>query len=384
MAVAFSPEEKNMLRALWNQFWVVRDNEPGFYRQIVERKKKFQRYFQDRFGLQLIVNRYFVRLEKLPSTPESWMGIEDFQSSRDYALFACIMAFLEEKNIEEQFLLSGLCETLPELYPHKGYLDWTHYEHRKSLVRALQKVVELELLKVIEGEVEGFRQDEGQEVLYEVTVLSRYFLPTFPRELQDYGKLEDFNSLYASLTRKQILYGRLFLSPVLTLEEAGPDLFEYLRRYARGLQEDIENTSDFELEIYRDVAFLNLVQNPGTYKTYPDNRGISHVALHFALVLNEKKDECRWEQGKLQLTLAEWEGFLQETRDRFGHGWSKDYRESRLTILGEKLIEYLEHWKMVHMESQRGLIHIYSPLLRISGRYPANYTGKEVVGDGGL
>ena len=34
-------------------------------------------------------------------------------------------------------------------------MNWTHYEHRKSLVRVLLKATDLGILKVVDGDIEG-------------------------------------------------------------------------------------------------------------------------------------------------------------------------------------------------------------------------------------
>jgi len=363
------------MRILWNSFWVIREREPSLYREIVLRKEKFQRYLQDRFGLNLIITRYFARIEKLPTRTEAWMGIKEFQNPRDFVFLACLLAFLEEKNVEEQFLLSGLCEGLTDLYPEPEFLDWTNYEHRKSLVRTLRKAVDFGILKVIEGEVEGFQEDEEREVLYEVTVLSRYFLPTFPRELKEYQGISDFVSMHKDLSRRKRIYRDLFLQPAVFLPETGGDLFEYLRRYRENLQEDIEKTSDFELEIYRDVAFLNLVQNPGAYVTYPNNSGVSDVALHVAWIIGEENFD--WERDFLKLTSAEWEDVLEKARNIFGRGWSKEFRECRILTLSNKVLNYLQDWKMG--EAVDNLIYIYPLFLRVCGLYPEDFAKKEEI-----
>lgn len=101
----------------------------------------------------------------------------------DYSIFCCGLAFCERRSIDEQFLLSDMTEDIQDLYPGEFPLDWTNYQHRKSLVRALNKMVELSLIKTVDGDIELFKNHEDHEVLYEVTVYSRYFMRTYPDEL---------------------------------------------------------------------------------------------------------------------------------------------------------------------------------------------------------
>ena len=84
---------------------------------IREREKVLRRYISEKFGLRLIVHQYFIKLEKIPVEPESWMGIQSFSGPMDYAIFCCALSFLEGKAVDEQFLFSDLCQEIQADYP---------------------------------------------------------------------------------------------------------------------------------------------------------------------------------------------------------------------------------------------------------------------------
>lgn len=113
----FDEKAKEAMTALFENFWIVREEEPELYQKIREREKVLKRYLQEKFGYRLIIHRYFAKLEKIPAEPESWMGIQDFQDILDYALFCCLLAYLESKAVDEKFLLSDLCEEIQAMYP---------------------------------------------------------------------------------------------------------------------------------------------------------------------------------------------------------------------------------------------------------------------------
>ncbi len=100
--------------------------------------------------------------------------------------------YLEDKEEQEQFLLSELIDYVETQL--KGYLpvDWTSFSQRKSLVRVLQYVEQLQMLRVYEGKSEAFGVEEGQEVLYENTGYSKYFATSFPTDISSYESWEDF------------------------------------------------------------------------------------------------------------------------------------------------------------------------------------------------
>jgi len=147
----FDHQAREAAEHLLEQFWILRDEEPEKYQAVREREQVLRTYFLDKPGFRLVLHRYFAKLEKIPAEPESWMGIQDFQQARDYAVLCCLLAYLEGKAVDEQFLLSELCEELRTFYPGEDTLDWTHYEHRKSLVRVLRKAAELGIVKVVDG-----------------------------------------------------------------------------------------------------------------------------------------------------------------------------------------------------------------------------------------
>ena len=77
------------------------------------------------------------------------MGITDFSESRDYCLFCAVLAFLEDKEEQEQFLLSELVDMLELQLKGVMDMDWTSFTHRKSLVRVLQFCEHMRLLEAI-------------------------------------------------------------------------------------------------------------------------------------------------------------------------------------------------------------------------------------------
>lgn len=218
----FDETAKEGAQYLLERFWILREKEPEIYQQIRRRENALKNFFLEKMGLTLIVHRQFVKLEKFPVEPEPWMGIENFTTIRDYVLFACLMAFLEGKNVDEQFLLSDLCEEIKSIYPPFEELDWTHYEHRKSLVRALQTASDQDLVKTVDGDIGGFSFSESNEVLYEVPLVARYFLRSFPKELTGFNTIDDFLNIddltsgeQLGLKRRHRIYRKLFLSPVM-------------------------------------------------------------------------------------------------------------------------------------------------------------------------
>lgn len=383
----FDEVAQEATQVLLEQFWILRDKEPDKYQAIRDREHVLRSYFLEKLGLRLIVHRHFSKLEKIPIQPESWMGIQAFNRPKDYALFCCFLAFLEGKNVDEQFLLSDLCEELVSLYPEQNGLDWTLYEHRKSLVRVLQFSKEVGIVKVVDGDIEDFGFMEQHEVLYEVPVISRYFMRSYPKDLFQFQSKEEIleaewsNEDHSSAERRRHhVYRQLLFTPVFYSKGMQDADFQYVRQYRHRIREDLEKHTEFQFELYKSAALLTLPERKARYTLYPDNKALMDIALQFALVVRREREEEEIPlqfDGTLRLTWVDFEQWVAKCRDQCSGGWSKQYREASLTETARDLYQLLEEWKMVSTDSETGMISLHSALVRIVGTYPKDFTLKQ-------
>ncbi|MFX3625118.1 MAG: TIGR02678 family protein [Ectobacillus sp.] len=380
---AFDEKAKEALLALFENFWILREDEPQLHQKVREREKVVSRYVSEKFGYRLIVHRHFAKLEKIPAEPEAWMGIQDFKERLDYALFCCLLAFLESKSVDEQFLLSEVCEEIEGMYPGEEPVDWVNYEHRKSLIRVLQKAQALRILKIVDGEVEGFASQSSHEVLYEVPVVARYFMRSYPKDFFRYHTIaeileEEWKSAPDDLRRHRI-YRQLFLSPVIYRREKDDPDFYYLRNFRNRLRADVEEHTDFQYELYKNMAMLTLPERKSMYTLFPDQKGISDLMLQFSSVLRRNIERfAPNEFGHIRLSKNEFEELLAECQREFAGGWSKAHRDMALPQLYKEMLEALIDWKMAYVEDT-GMIYIYPLAGRSVGRYPADFERKEAV-----
>lgn len=249
---------------LLHHFWILRKEEPVMYQQIRERQKVLQRYVNEKLGLQLHVRQHFIKLEKVPIQPQSWMGIQHFQATLDYTIFCYALAFIEGKSIEEQFLLSELCEEIRAISYEQIELDWTLYQHRKSLIRVMKVLVDLHLIETIDGDVRLFDHHEEQEVLYEVTIYSRYFMRVHPEEFVAFDNAQQLLRLEHQFTnedeRRKRVYRQLFMGPAIYRQDGQDQDFLYIRNFRNRISDDIEKHSDFKLHVFKNTAFLSVTE----------------------------------------------------------------------------------------------------------------------------
>jgi uncharacterized protein (TIGR02678 family) len=382
----FDESTVDALGRLFEQFWILREDEPEAYRLIRDREQKLKRYLQEKFGLELTVHQHFAKLEKIPVEPQSWMGIQSFQDPMDYAIFCCALAYTEQKGIDEQFLLSDLAERIQELYPGEFPLDWTNYQHRRSLVRALKEVIALRLIKTIDGNLDLFQLSEEEEVLYEVTVHSRYYMRSYPDDLYQFNTIEELLAQewkrQPDDQRRKRVYRKLMMMPfVYRKGEDDPD-FAYIRNYRNRLRDDFEQHTPFRLEVFKNVAMLTLPDPKKRYTLFPDAKGIVDVALHTMVILREHRESLVISEiGTVRMPASRFDAFVRQTKEQYGHGWAKKHRDETPEETAAQIIELWREWDMAEWDEETRMLTILPGAARLTAFYPADYEKKREEAD---
>ncbi|MBU2700745.1 hypothetical protein Ga0466249_001850 [Sporomusaceae bacterium BoRhaA] len=387
--LTFDDTDRETAAQLLEKYWVIRDREPELYQQIREREQMLRNYFFDKCGFYLLVHKDFAKLEKIPDQAESWMGFSELEKPRDYALLCCLLAYLENKSIDEQFLLSDLCEALPVLYPVNDETDdseinWESYEWRRTLVRVLSFACDQAILSRVDGEIGGFSGSQEQEVLFEVPSLSRYFLRSYPKDLFQYAdkneliqaERADDENQKTGRTRRNRIYRQLLLTPSYDKGEAQEDDFLYLRNRRNRLLDDIAAHTLFAFELYEQVAMLTLPEKRVFATVFPDQRAVSDVLLHFARYVRATVEDgvnVPTTEGRVILTPAEFERLLLLCKEQTDHGWSKEVRTWSLAKLSQQVLQELVEWKFAHIEEETGMVCLRPSLARAVGQYPKDY-----------
>ncbi|HBE76513.1 MAG TPA: TIGR02678 family protein [Firmicutes bacterium] len=381
---AFDEAAREALALLLDNYWIFREEQPEQYQLVRQYETLLRNYFFEKCGWRLLQHPQFYKLEKIPARPESWMGIVDFQHPRDYALLCTVMAFLEEKSVDEQFLLSELCESILALYPHEAEsvenLNWENYDHRRSLVRGLKYAVDTGLVRLVDGDGEQFAMRRDSEALYEVTLMSRYFLRSYPKDLHQYSGMHDLQSsehfdeeALTGTGRRVRVYRHLLLTPSYNAAEARAEDFLYLRTMNKRLAEELESHIGLQLELYKDCAMLiSTERNSWCKQIFPlPQNGLHAVMLHFARFCRDER--CVSPDWQDILTLFELEKLVERCRKLYGSGWTKEYREMGPSKLVITLLQELISWKMADSDPETKLIELRPPFWRLIGRYPENY-----------
>lgn len=373
----------NEIRTLMEEFWVSRDGDREKYYRVKREVPKFQKFVREQLGWKLIHTENLIKLEKIPAHAESFMGIQEFSEIRDYCILCVVLMFLEDKEEQERFLLSELIDYVETAL--KGYLpiDWTSFTQRKSLVRVLQYMERLRILRVHEGNSEAFGQESGREVLYENTGYSRYFAVSFGRDISDCESWQDFEkaefeefSEDRGTRRINRVYRQLAVCPALYWENSDdPDAY-YLKNQRQWVGKYLGENLGGRLDIHKNAAFWMLEDSEVFGTVHPRDAMLPEAVLLICARLQEMIREgglVQGEDGCLRMGREEFCRLILDLRIRWKSAWSKEFREMDEERLLERMLQYMKNWMMLREEADQ--VVLLPAVGKMKGYYPKDFTG---------
>ena len=384
------------LEILLDNYWISKDEEKELYYRVKDSINDFKSFLIDKLGYHLIINPYLIKLEKLPGAAEEWMGIDEFESIMDYAFLCILLVFLEDRGREEQFVLSQITEFIQANCPGDEKVDWTLFKHRKCLIRVMRFAANVGLLKLNDGEEGKFANDSGQEVLYESTGLSRYFVRSFTQNILGYTSYRDIENAEIieidkdrGILRRQRVYRRLLMSPVVYNEGAEDSDYAYIRNYRGMMENDFEKYLGLPLHVHRNGALLVVPEGISLRDCFPELKAISDIVLQMNDLINKYVKSGKLALSKediITLSRAAFESMVKELRENCSMGWSKEYREIGLDGLIMEIIKYMSGFNMLINDENLREIKIMPLAGKITGHYPVDFEGydgiKEAAIDG--
>ena len=373
----------NVFEELMNQRWISKLRNRDLYYQVKDEVGTIRDFVTEKLGYRIISNGNLVKLEKLPGEARPWMGILDFRDPSEYALFCVILMFLEDREAEEQFVLSQLTEYITGYFP-EGEMSWTVFANRQKLVRVIKYCIKNDLFLIDDGNAEGFTTDMSSEALYENTGLSKYFMRSFTKDISGYQTVEDFfQSEWLDMNeergviRRQRVYRKLLLSLGIYREKDQDEDFNYIKNYRSILENDMEQLLDATLQVYKSSAYLILGENADLGKVFPGRN-----SLHDFILLLHSEIRDRVEQGIWKLELTErillprvlFEQLIREVKERYGSGMVKLYREMTDQDMISVVVEEMENLDLIRRDAIIDEVQIMPIAGRITGFYPKRFT----------
>lgn len=375
-------EMSQAISSLLENFWITRKSHPDAFHFIRKNNKEVQKYFIDNFGYRLFTTINLIKLEKVPFSAEPWMGIKEFSEPLDYTIFIATLAYLEERSGDDLFLISMITEFIKDFVTNDVEVKWEVYKHRLSFIRVMKYVEKMQLVDVIEGDVYQYKDNEGVEVLYRPTMLSKYFLRFFTKPISEFETKEEMlmdkwipdNAVPTPKEHLQMINRRLFFSPVVFKDQLTEGEKRYFAHQYFRIVDSVSEHTEFELEIYRNQILLVAEKRNAKLEQHPNAKGISDVALHFGSFLRKKlKDGEEMPNESIYMTEYEFEKVVGECQEFYGDGWSKEFREDYPEAIAGKLLLYLEEWGMLKNDKETYQVQLFPTIARSIGEYPSDY-----------
>ncbi|MFQ6791861.1 TIGR02678 family protein [Thomasclavelia sp.] len=367
----------NTKEILLSKRWILKKDDSNMYYRIKDDAKNLKRLFQDNFGYPLISHQDFIKIDKIPGKAEPWMGITDFKELQEYQIFCYVLIFLEDKDREEQFILSHLTEFMQiQLHVNEEY--WLKFTNRRKFVNVLKFCLKEKLFIQNDGDMENFMQNENTEVLFENTGLSRYFMRNFAYDIfsnktpQDFMK-EEWVGLEQDrgIVRKQRIYRRLMLSCGIYKEDDNNDDFSYIRHYYHSIQNDFQAICPCELQIYKSSAYLIFDDEVRIGKMFPKNNAMDEMVVIIMGYLRKRIKNADLKRDKDEMVLIPIsrlkntiERMIKENEDFL----PATYRNKNRKIFIDEIYNYLLQLGFVQKENDDNLV-IYPIIGKIDGTY---------------
>ena len=372
------------LEILLNRRWVLKAEDKELYYRMRDAIGEVRKFASEKLGCQVTENALMVKMEKIPVVTENFMGILDFSSKEEYAFFCILLMFLEDKDAQEQFILSQLTEYIAANMPGEP-VDWTVYTSRRRLIKVLRYAVEQGILGITDGNDDAFMDNAAGEVLYENTGASRYFMRNFSKDITDYEKPEDFleSDWFAmdedrGIARRHRVYKRLLFTPGMYRREGAEEDFEYLKYYGRRLTEDMEQNFDCHVHIHKGSAYVMLGDDCRMGTMFPGNNVLSDIVLLVLAEIRQRVEQKEWNIQQDEVCVVDsvvFEQLLRKIKQTYGKGFSKNYREMPESEFVKTVMDEMELWMLIKKDEKAHQVSIYPAAGKLRGQYPSDFAG---------
>ena len=368
---------------LLENYLILKERDKDLYYDVKDNIDKYKSFIHDNLAYDIIIKDDFIKLEKIPGIPEEWMGINEFTEIKEYIFFILLITFLEDKNKEEQFILSSITEYIEHNYPDEK-IEWTIFKNRKSLIKVMKFAIDIGIIKKNDGSEEEFSKSETGDVLYESTGLSRYIVRRFSKNIEDSESYEDllgdeFSGISKDLgtVRKNRVFRRLLLSPVVYNDENDNGDYDYIKSKRSFIRNTFEENLGWDIHIHKNGALAALENSNEVKDIFPNKKGESAAVLFINKEVrrninsgNLKKED----NDTVVMSNSEFDEFIIEVRRTHGHGFTKTLRDVSEQVFINIIRNFMKDFSMIREEKD---FTILMPIIgKVLGEYPEDYKGE--------
>lgn len=368
---------------LLENYLILKERDKELYYNVKDNIDKYKNFIYDNLAYDIIIKDDFIKLEKIPGIPEEWMGINEFTEIKEYIFFILLITFLEDKNKEEQFILSSITEYIEHNYPDEK-IEWTIFKNRKSLIKVMKFAIDIGIIKKNDGSEEEFSKSETGDVLYESTGLSRYIVRRFSKDIEDSESYEDllsdeFSGISKDLgtVRKNRVFRRLLLSPVVYNDENDNGDYDYIKSKRSFIRSTFEENLGWDIHVHKNGALAVLENSNEVKDIFPNKKGESSAVLFINKEVRSKIKSGNFKKEDNDTVIiknSEFDEFIIEVRKTHGHGFTKALRDASEEVFINMIRNFMKEFSMIREEEE---FTILMPIIgKVLGEYPADYKGE--------
>lgn len=371
----------DIIDILFEKNMIIKENEEELYYKVkTELDTETQAFIRDKLGYKLIINQYLIKLEKIPGLPQKFMGIIEFSKKIEYVFLCLILIYLETKHKREQFILSEMIDYIKNFQGSidnlEEKIDFNITKQRQSMVTVLKYIKNQGFIKLYEGSEDKFSENAENDILYEVTGISKYFVRLFNTNINNcnnYSEIIENEKLGlnqdSGIERTHRVFRRLVTEAVIYNEENMESDFQYVKQYKRRLEYQLENIMNLKLEVNKNAAYV--VASNGK-RVFPGTKGLSDVVLFMNTELRNKvkNNFLTTDNYKYFINDIDFTNILNDVKEKYGFGFSKEHLNSSNNELKKNVINYMEDFDMLRKVNDG--YYIMPIVFKITGKYPSD------------
>ena len=348
------------MNLLLNNFWITKEQDPENYYLLKRKQKELQNFIYKNLGNKLIIHDRFIKLEKISNIPSKDQGIESFTSTMDYVFLFIFLLFLEDKPHGEKFILSNLIEYVKNTaitLELTNTPDWTYASHRKSLIRVIKYLVNLNIITIKDEDKISFIDDQTADALYEVTGISNYLIPSFDQEIYGLTTPEDFLNIQWIATdidrsniRRYKVYRNLLYLPAVHHEDISESEDDYLRKMHKTIETELLENLDLSTEITKNMALIYTDENTIQKDYFPNTKRITDIILLINKEINDyikiQNIEKKPDESYI-LTNNELKNIILNTKIKYKPFYSKAYLDLTDKKYLNEIIQTMENYHFI-------------------------------------
>lgn len=370
----------NAIEELLDNYWIIKEDDKEKYYEVKHGldDKNVKKFLQEMLGWKLIHTERLLKLEKVPAHAQPFMGIQMFSEIHDYCFLCAVLMFLEDKQEDTQFLLSELIRYIETVMQEYMKVDWTSFAQRKSLVRVLQYVEKIGILRVFEGDTNTYLSEQDSEVLYYNTGLSRYFCTNFTMDVSSIDSWRDFEKNQfdeleddKGTIRTNRVFRQLVVSPNLYWKEDSSADAYYLKNKKNFIASNIEKNIGGTMIVNKHNACVIFEDKTPIGNYHPKTNMLSEIVLLVCHKVIEMSKDARKakvdDEDTIRMTQSKFQDILYTLKKQYQSLWSKEYRD----MANEKYVflvkQYMKNWMM--MKEDGDDVILYPIITLTSGAY---------------